>query len=168
MRKVIQGGPGDEKLEGGDQADTINGKGGDDKLGGHRGNDLLYGGAGNDHLHGGDDHDVLIGGTGKDTFIFRSFAPADSDIVKDFKHKVDNVELDASIFTALAAGHLLNEQFVLGSKALDDDDYVIYNDKNGKLYYDDDGNGAHNKHLIAIFLNEPNITASDIEIEWPH
>lgn len=168
MRKVIEGGPQDDKLEGHGTDDKIYGNGGDDGIGGHGGNDLMDGGPGSDRIGGGDDHDKLIGGGGNDTFIFRSFAPDDSDIVKDFKHRVDSIELDASIFTALNAGHLRNAQFVVGTKALDDNDYVIYDKSTGELYYDDDGNGAHKKHLIATFLDEPDITASDIEIEWPH
>lgn len=167
MRRLIQGTSKGEHIDGTRRADEIYGKGGDDGIGGHRGDDLIDGGAGDDRLHGGEDHDKLIGGTGDDTFIFRSFAPDDSDRVVDFKHKADNIELDASIFTALDAGQLLNSEFVLGSKALDKNDYVIYNPDTGKLYYDDDGSGAHQQHLIATLDNLANLSASDIDIVWP-
>lgn len=89
---VLQGGPGDDtlngqggndRLQGGAGTDTLNGNGGDDYLEGGEGNDTLLGGAGldylfgddpipntssgNDELNGGSGNNVYRGGDGDDT-----------------------------------------------------------------------------------------------------
>jgi Ca2+-binding RTX toxin-like protein len=71
----IQGGPGDDRLFGGDADDYIDGwtgndelhgGAGDDQLLGYSGNEYMYGDAGNDQLWGEYDNDVMDGGTGAD------------------------------------------------------------------------------------------------------
>jgi serralysin len=110
------------------------------------------------------DHDELTGGAGEDTFIFREFAAADSDKVMDFKHGTDLFNLDRHIFTAIDKGALSSDEFVLGTKALDDDDHIIYDRGSGKLYYDDDGEGGHKQHLLAMLDNHAKVSADDIFI----
>lgn len=161
MRKVIHGKSKGEHIDGSGRADVIYGNGGNDGIGGHGGDDKLYGGAGNDRLHGGQGHDLLVGNSGKDTFIFRSFAEADSDTVKDFNHKADSVELDNTVFTALELGKLADTNFHLGTQAADEDDFIIYDSETGNLYYDDDGNGSNEQFLIAVFNNHPDLGVDD-------
>ena len=60
---VLFGGPGDDKLRGGQGNDVLVGGPGDDLLHGHDGRDLLIGGDGRDKVLGHDHDDVLIGGT---------------------------------------------------------------------------------------------------------
>ncbi len=48
---------------------SLDGGSGDDFVQGLAGNDLLYGQAGNDRLEGGDGTDVLIGGAGRDMLV---------------------------------------------------------------------------------------------------
>jgi Ca2+-binding RTX toxin-like protein len=165
MRKIIHGKPQGEHIDGTRHDDKLYGEGGNDGIGGHRGNDLLDGGSGDDRLHGGQGHDKMIGGTGDDTFIFREFAKADSDIIKDFRNEV--IELDKHVFATIDKGPngvLLDDEFVLGTKALDDDDRVIYDKAHGRLYYDDDGAGGHSKHLLATLDNHAKLSADDIFI----
>ncbi len=56
-RNIINGGGGDDTLEGGDDIDW---------LGGASGEDTIYGGAGRDYLNGGAGNDIIYGGTGSD------------------------------------------------------------------------------------------------------
>ncbi|MEA5563690.1 calcium-binding protein [Planktothrix agardhii] len=75
---VIQGGNGDEILEGGagrdeifggNGQDVLQGGAGFDHLNGENGDDVLYGGKGKDNIEGGNGDDLLIGGCGPDTLI---------------------------------------------------------------------------------------------------
>ena len=74
-KTMIDGGLGDDNLEGRDGQDTLVGGHGKDIIYGYAGNDLLnggwgqdqlYGEAGNDLLFGGGDNDTLSGGNGDD------------------------------------------------------------------------------------------------------
>ncbi|WP_170397086.1 CAP domain-containing protein [Ruegeria arenilitoris] len=84
---ALNGGDGDDILDGGFGRDTLTGGTGDDTLSGHGGNDVLLGGQGGDllmgatgndwlqsgmgadRLQGGSGNDVLRGGRGRDTLI---------------------------------------------------------------------------------------------------
>jgi Ca2+-binding RTX toxin-like protein len=72
---VLDGGAGDDYVEGANNADILTGgsgndkvigNGGDDNISGGTGNDKLYGGDGNDLIDGGDDSDYVEGGNGND------------------------------------------------------------------------------------------------------
>jgi VCBS repeat-containing protein len=63
---VLNGGSGNDALEGGKGNDILNGGSGNDELDGGKGNDILNGGAGNDELDGGKGDDTLNGGAGND------------------------------------------------------------------------------------------------------
>jgi Ca2+-binding RTX toxin-like protein len=63
---VIDGGSGDDYLQGSPGADRILGGDGNDHLDGREGNDTLIGGAGNDKLEGKAGRDLLEGGDGDD------------------------------------------------------------------------------------------------------
>ncbi|MCQ4346295.1 type I secretion C-terminal target domain-containing protein [Pseudomonas stutzeri] len=74
----LQGGAGNDKIDGnsgadwlfgGEGNDTIKGLAGDDYLDGGDGNDILDGGAGNDILYGGAGNDTLKGGAGNDELL---------------------------------------------------------------------------------------------------
>ena len=64
---TLKGGRGDDTLEGGQGDDTLKGGKGDDTLIGGWGDDTLKGGNGDDTLDGGWGDDTLIGGRGDDT-----------------------------------------------------------------------------------------------------
>ncbi len=67
---ILNGNYGSDELQGGEGNDTLNGGGDDDTLLGDIGDDILNGGGGNDELWGGADNDTLSGGSnGKDTLI---------------------------------------------------------------------------------------------------
>lgn len=162
MAKIITNGGSSGHIDGTHKADTIEGQGGDDKIGGHDGNDLIDGGSGNDHLHGGKGRDTLIGGSGDDIFVFKEFGKADSDHIKDFKHGTDRIAFDTVEFTSLDASGISADEFHLGTKAHDANDYLIYDKASGHLYYDDDGNGGHKQQLVATLDNHAKVTVSDL------
>jgi Ca2+-binding RTX toxin-like protein len=129
---------------------------------------ILSGGDANDTLIGGGGNDTLTGGTGNDSFLFNA-APgaANADRVTDFASGVDMLQLDHSVFSAIAGGHFAggDARFYAASGATgghDGDDRVVYNTSNGDLYYDADGSGAGAAQLIATLAGAPSLAASDI------
>jgi len=129
---------------------TATGTDGNDTLIGGSGRDTLSGGLGNDSLFGRPGGDVLIGGEGRDLFVFDSKPNKRTNVDKivDFSVRDDTMALDNRYFKALGRkGSLtkpgkLNLKFLWkGAKAHDANDHVIYNPKNGALYYDADGTG---------------------------
>lgn len=155
-----------DTLTGESHANTLTGNGGADKLSGVAGNDVLKGGDGADTLSGGTGHDKLTGGANADKFVFDvSPAAANSDTITDFTHGSDKIQLENSVFTALgAAGALAASAFYAGAHAHDANDRIIYDQSAGKLYYDNDGSGAHGQVLIATLTGHPTVTASDIVV----
>ncbi|PTN11686.1 calcium-binding protein [Nitrosomonas aestuarii] len=66
----LEGNNGNDTLKGGNGNDTLDGDSGNDDLDGQGGTDKLFGGPGDDILRAGDGHDQLYGGPGNDTFGF--------------------------------------------------------------------------------------------------
>ena len=62
----VDGGPGNDSIQGGIAADRLAGGDGDDVISGHRGPDVLQGGPGRDVLNGNRGDDSLAGGLGND------------------------------------------------------------------------------------------------------
>jgi Ca2+-binding RTX toxin-like protein len=154
-------------LTGDGMANTLSGLGGNDILKGNGGNDKLLGAAGADQLYGGTGKDVLNGGAGgADKFYFDVAATAgNADTVQGFEHGLDKIILDDDIFTAFAGfGSVAATKFQLGTAADDSNDYLIYDQSAGKLYYDADGNGAGAKLLIATLSGNPVLDATDFKV----
>ncbi|MBQ0820527.1 cellulase family glycosylhydrolase [Microvirga sp. HBU67558] len=150
--------------------DTLNGTMGNDTLWARSGNDRLNGGAGNDQLRGELGNDRLTGGGGADVFVFNSKpnAAKNRDIVTDFKASDDAIWLDNKVFTKLGKGteakptQLKKDNFALGTKAKDKNDYIVYDTKKGVLYYDADGSESHYKPVeIATFSKHPAMSYKD-------
>lgn len=62
----FDGGPGADRVTGGDEENLLDGGGGNDRLSGGDGDDVLRGGGGDDSLDGGEGDDVLDGGQRSD------------------------------------------------------------------------------------------------------
>jgi Ca2+-binding RTX toxin-like protein len=156
-------GPGNDTIEGLAGSDKLGGAGGNDSIYGGTGHDWIYGGAGQDWLHGGTgndwiygglDNDMLYGSSGSDRFVFntklgtsKTDRKVNFDTIGDFSVKYDSLWLDNTIFKKLGKGSvtnpgLLNKEFFVTSKALEKDDYLVYNKKTGILSYDADGSGS--------------------------
>ncbi len=135
---------------------TATGNGEDNVLTGNSGYNWLTGGAGNDRLIGGNGNDVLRGGAGADTFVF-DFKPGaynNIDKIEDFSESAgDKIVLDHDIFTAIDPANFSAGNFVLGTKALDSNDRVIYDQTTGNLFYDADGSGRDAPLQIATLTN---------------
>lgn len=147
LADTIDGLAGNDTINGREGNDTLKGGDGDDRLSGGAGNDKFSGGAGNDKLAGGAGKDVLTGGAGKDHFVFDTRPSAGNiDTVTDFSVVSDRLDLDHDVFSKLPVGALKPSAFVIGTKAADSSDRIIYDDKTGKLFYDADGTGK----LVAV------------------
>jgi Ca2+-binding RTX toxin-like protein len=150
-------------------ANIITGNDGANVIKGGAGNDTLFGGGGNDRIHGEAGKDVLFGGTGHDIFVFdtKPNKTTNVDKIMDFNVRDDSIYLENKFFKVGAGslnkpGHLSSKMFYKGAAAHDADDRVFYNPKNGNLYLDDDGNGAHKAVLIATLVTKPSLTVHDL------
>ncbi|MCE7914983.1 MAG: hypothetical protein DYH15_09980, partial [Nitrosomonas sp. PRO4] len=108
----------------------------------------LIGGGGDDKLNGLGGNNILTGGAGKDYF---QFTTADHltgriDTITDYNVIDDTLKIENSVFAAFSTmvtpDKIPADQFVIGTQALDGNDFIIYNNVTGALLYDPDGNGA--------------------------
>lgn len=141
---------------------TISGTSSSNSLTGTSGNDLIDGKGGDDKIWAKNGSDVLIGGTGKDTFTFDTTPSSKNvDVIVDFNVADDTIRLNDSAFTKLKWGNLSASSFVIGTKALDSNDRIIYDSKTGALSYDADGSGSMAAIKFAQIENRAMLTAAD-------
>ncbi|MDJ0647348.1 MAG: FG-GAP-like repeat-containing protein [Xenococcaceae cyanobacterium MO_188.B19] len=175
IKVTLEGGLGNDTIIGGSQADYLVGGADDDMLQGNDGNNTLEGNEGNDIIIGGNDSDVLVGGVGIDTvmggngndsFTFNNLSEVGDQII-DFGNGDDKLVLSALGFGGgLAEGQTIRqEQFVVGTTALDNSDRVIYNSTTGDLFFDVDGTGNTAAVKIANLSGTFNLTTTDISIK---
>lgn len=146
---------------------------GADSLTGGSGADALSAGNGNDLLSGGLGADKLTGGLGNDRFAFNSLDEG-VDVITDFHNAVgDNDRLTFELLDvgALGAGagglgaiKAIHFQASSSAVALTADVRFIYDTDDGRLRYDEDGNGAAAAIVICNLTGAPTITATDIFI----
>lgn len=161
----IDGLAGNDRISGRGGNDTLFGRDGDDRLWGSIGKDTLSGGNGNDKVYGGAGKDTLTGGGGKDQFIFDTKpGTTNIDTVTDFSVTDDRLLLDHDIFVRLPVGALKASAFVIGTKAADAGDRIVYNAKTGDLFYDADGSGTGAAAQIAELDAHLKLTAGDFLI----
>jgi Ca2+-binding RTX toxin-like protein len=133
-----------EGLMGGSGADIFTGDSNANSLHGDAGNDILSGAIGSDTLLGGLGNDKLMGGSEADFFVFNAKlnAKKNVDTISDFSRVDDSFQLENAIFKKLAkVGALSKSSFVVGAKAKDKNDYIVYDKAKGTLSYDADGSG---------------------------
>lgn len=158
----LYGGSGRDVLLGGAGHDRLYGEAGADRLSGGAGNDRLSGGGGNDRLSGGAGNDVVIGGSGSDQFVFETrLGKANVDTIRDFDVSGDRILLDQDIFAKLKPGALSASAFVIGAKATDDADRIVYDSKTGALSYDADRSGRGAAVQFAKIGAGLDLTAAD-------
>lgn len=107
---VVLAGAGNDVVRGSIGRDNFSGEGGNDFLIGGGGNDKLNGGNGNDTLDGGSGVDTLTGGAGADRFDYNALAESglgagNRDIIQDFQHGVDKLDLSTIDANANLAGN---------------------------------------------------------------
>jgi hypothetical protein len=133
-----------------------------DKLTGSSGNDRIEGKGGNDMLWGKSGNDILVGSSGKDSFTFDTKPGADNiDVILNFSVKDDTIRLNDTVFTKLSSGRLAPSSFLVGTKASDAQDRIIYNNKTGGLFYDADGSGQSRALQFAKIDAGLKLTAAD-------
>jgi len=156
-----------QRIDGNDGNNILQGAGGNDTVVGYAGNDSVRGDAGQDMLYGNTGNDVLIGGTEVDYFIFNTApnAATNRDTVMDFVHGGDKFWLDNAQFVLLGGAGALNPDFFrLGATALDANDYIVYNNATGALYYDNNGSAAGAAVEFATLATKPILSAGDFVV----
>lgn len=161
QQTVLWGTPGRDSLIGQDLDELIYGLGS---------NDVLSGGGGHDRLCGGAGKDVLYGGVGQDVFVFdtRPHMRTNADKIRDYKVKDDAIFLDNAVFGKLGRkgsesdpAVLKKAFFTIGREAKDRNDYVFFDSKKAKLFYDADGSGAKAAVEIASFTKGVKLKATE-------
>lgn len=140
----------------GSSAINATGTAGNNIVTGNTAGNVLSGGGGNDQLIGGNGNDILKGGAGADHFVFniKPNVTGNIDKIEDFSESSgDKIVLDTNIFTAIDTANFSSGNFVLGTKALDTNDRLIYDQTTGKLLYDADGSGRGTAVQIATLSN---------------
>ena len=188
LRTTNDAGTGAINLTGNELGNTIVGNAGANVLKGGGGIDTIKGGAGNDKIFGGAANDILFGEGGKDQFRFDT-APnstTNKDKIEDFVPVDDSIVLKKSIFavatdptkpapTAAVPAPMLATAFkrIDGydpnnpfAKPTDPDanDRIIYDQLNGKIFYDADGSGAIKAILFATVDPGTALTPADFLI----
>lgn len=135
------------------------------RLGGNEVSQLIAGGQGADTINGGGGIDTLIGGGGADHFVFSTpLGNGNVDILADFQPGVDKIDLSRNIFSSLPAGTTLSaDNFAMG-KAADANDYIIYDQSSGQIFYDADGSGSGAAVLFAVVSSGTALTFKDFEV----
>jgi Ca2+-binding RTX toxin-like protein len=184
----MEGGASDDALYGFDGNDELYGGGGNDKgtilvphvdtyttntyqsikagLYGGDGDDLVDGGGGDDLVSGGRGDDLLRGGNGADQFLFDTALSASSNVdrIADFSRgDGDTILLEGTIFDAVGTGLAKNE-FVVGNKAKDGNDHLIFNQKKGTIAYDDDGKGGDKAIVFATVEKGLKLAFTDFDV----
>jgi Ca2+-binding RTX toxin-like protein len=110
--------------------------------------------------------DTLTGGPGLNSFFFDTkLGSSNVDKITDFVSGDDTLFLDVSIFTNLPESLNLGDladNLVIGTKALDSNDYLIFNPKTHSLSYDADASGAGKAVDFVILTGVNTISADDI------
>jgi Ca2+-binding RTX toxin-like protein len=126
---------------------------------------IVVGNNGINTLDGKGGNDTLWGFGGADNFAFTTTLGAGNvDTIIDFTPGADKILLGGAAgqpFLTLATGALRSGTLVIGSAALDADDYLIYNSGTGALLYDADGNGAGAAVQFATLSTGLNLNAAD-------
>ena len=73
---------------------------------------------------------------------------------------MDRIALSAAIFAAIGA-NLRSDEFHVGARAHDGSDRIVYDEKSGKLSYDEDGKGGHDPIQIALLDKHLDLHARD-------
>jgi Ca2+-binding RTX toxin-like protein len=140
----------------------------DNVLTGNGSANTLSGGAGSDTLNGVAGNDTLTGGAGSDVFSFTHALNASKnvDTITDFSSGADKIQLASTIFSQLGfTGTPGSDAFFhAGSTAHDATDRVLYDQTNGALYYDADGNGALAAVRFAVLGGMPAIQYLDFQV----
>jgi Ca2+-binding RTX toxin-like protein len=155
---IVSAGDGDDAIYGGDDFGSdylLAGGAGDDILSGGEADEVLIGGLGADTISGGggddtlalDQQDIATGGSGDDTFWLYSDGLADADFAQilDFEQGEDLIRI------------------TLPTEAEGADNLDV------EIAQTEDGSGSRvsvNGDVVAVLYGAPNVTASDVVIDY--
>lgn len=162
--EVLNLGTGAANGTGNGWANTINGNAARNVLSGLAANDTLSGAGGNDTISGGQGRDVLTGGSGYDRFVFDTVANSlsNADRITDYSVAYDTMALSRGAFSAFKAlASVSSKNFVKGTKALDSNDFLIYDSGTGALIYDSNGSASGGTATIATLSKGLSLTHAD-------
>ena len=109
--------------------------------------------------------DVPSGGDGRDSFWFDTRpVPANVDRITDFDTAFDTIGLSHAVYDQIHRGTLTRDAFYAGTAAHDATDRFLYDSATGKLFYDDDGTGAHAAVQFAQLLPSTSLSFADFLI----
>lgn len=133
---------------------------------GNAADNILVGNSGDNTMRGLLGNDTLTGNDGSDTFVFNTAlnAATNVDQISDFAATVDLFNLDRTIFSQIGLGQLNANAFTTTNNAADAFDRIIYNQTNGRVFYDADGLGDAAKILFATVTPFTSLTAADFFI----
>jgi serralysin len=153
-----------ENLTGSSYNDVLTGgNGGGNVLTGGAGADKLDGGAGNDVLIGGAGKDIMTGGIGEDTFILKAPTETGSglnrDVITDFQHGVDKIDISAIDANGSAAGN--------GTFHFQAQENALFDHKAGALawHYDDQAGSASDVTVIQADTNGDGIHDFEVQLK---
>ena len=105
---------------------------------------------------------MLTGGTGLDVFQLLNLS---KDKINDFEVGQDRIQLAKNVLTSLDyTGEVHAENFLIGAKAVDVNDFLIYNSANGILSYDADGSGRGDAIEIGVLGLNLNLNNTDFNM----
>ena len=141
---------------------------------GNGADNTLIGNPGNNYLEGGAGVDALTGGAGGDGFyIAYNGSGKNADTVTDFKTGEDLVMLDLASFGInpqalgiVSSGMVSTGSLVqgAGARALDANDYFIYDTAQMKLYVDPDGSGPLTPMVAVQLTGTTAVTVDDLYV----
>jgi serralysin len=133
----------------------------------------MTGNSSNNILNGRGGRDTLTGGLGSDAFLFNSALSgiANVDTITDFSNRNgdDSIRLEDAVFKQLGSlpfARTLNaSQFHVGPAAADANDYIVYDQSTGALFYDADGSGGGSQAIrFATLIGKPTLAATDFVV----
>lgn len=155
---TLNGKSGDDTIEGGNGNDVLFGNRGNDSLLGGNGDDVLWGGAGADSLNGSNGNDTLVGGLGNDTltggrgsdrFVYNSFNEG-VDIVTDFNTRQDILDLNG-VFSSLGVTSVTS-------------DFLRLTQSGNNTLVQIDQNGATGGAIFSTLVTLNGVTANNLAI----
>jgi hypothetical protein len=132
------------------------------------GNDTVILGKGNLSVHiDAHGNSTLTAGTGHDTFVFDDGLGGGSILIKHFNPHLDNIELSEFFFPGLGPvdAPLQASHFGINGDVHNANPQIVYNDHNGFLFYDSNGDLPGGRTHFGTLVGAPPISHANIFLE---